>query len=103
VVAERSQTVSPQPVRCVYGKKETDTASLVLAIVGLAGSIVCPPAAPIWLVCAIVGLVLARRRREIMQTTVASSLSIAGIVVSALATCLVALYALVWAMIWRFA
>ena len=95
VVAERTQVVSQHEVTFVYDKKETDVSSLVLAIVGLAGSIILAPFAPIWLLCSIVGLVRARRRSAIRQTTAAFVVSIIGIVLSTLETCFIFFYTLI--------
>ncbi|MCL1885561.1 MAG: hypothetical protein FWF98_02175 [Dehalococcoidia bacterium] len=95
MVAERTQVVSQHEVTFVYDKKETDVSSLVLAIVGLAGSIILAPFAPIWLLCSIVGLVRARRRSAIRQTTAAFVVSIIGIVLSTLETCFIFFYTLI--------
>jgi FtsH-binding integral membrane protein len=68
-------------------KKQIDTLSLVLTIVGL----VLPPIAPIalicpiiGLVCSIIGLVVANRRKETNNVTAAMVIGIIGIVIAGL-------------------
>jgi len=90
VIVEQSRLVSSglQQVRCTE-RKEIDTLSLVLSIVGLAGTLMIAIAVPITLGCSIAGLVIARRRREANNVSVATAISIIGIVIATMVILLI--------------
>jgi|GEM_PF-5935440 len=62
------------------GKKQVDALSLALTIVGL----VLAPMVPIALICSIIGLVVANRRKETNNVTAAMVIGIIGIVITGL-------------------